>query len=68
MLDVFKSGQVAVHRPNVGEYQKLECEPPYSYPKPSVYWGIGSEDENLKDVETDIRVIKDYDGMYANDV
>ena len=51
-----------VHRPQIGKFFKLTCDPPYSYPS-AVYWGINRPGAWLTPINTDDRVDLDYDGM-----
>jgi len=52
-----------VHRPTVGYPQTLHCNPPYSYPAGSVYWGRSAPTSTrLAAIETDDRILLDYEG------
>jgi len=53
-----------IHTPGIGYSQTLRCDPPYSYPAGSVYWGYTQSEPyvRLVAVETDDRVLLDYDG------
>jgi len=54
-----------VHRPTVGYPQTLRCSPPYSYPRGSVYWGFSRPGLTvLEAIQTDDRVLLDYDGWF----
>jgi len=55
----------SVHQPTIGYSQTLRCSPPHSYPAGSVYWGHSEpESTKLDAIETDDRVLLDYEGWF----
>ena len=50
------------HFPKIGDYLKLECTPPYSYPSGLTYWGESEPGSKFKPIETNDRIALDYDG------
>ena len=56
--------QPTVHKPEVGTSLILKCNPPTSYPEPSVYWGESKPGSKLRPIDTDDRVAVDFEGMY----
>ena len=69
VLDSFPvKQQPTVHKPEVGTSLILRCNPPTSYPEPSIYWGEskpGSLKSKLRPIDTDDRVAVDFEGMYS---
>ena len=57
--------QPTVHKPEVGTSLILTCNPPTSYPEPSVYWGELKPGSKLRPIDTDDRVAVDFEGMYS---
>lgn len=51
-----------VHRPMVGQPLVLNCQPPYSYPSASVYWGDNRNASRLRPIDNSARVSQDYAG------
>ena len=47
----------------VGDYQKLVCLPPDSYPPAQVYWGETTSGGKLQPIDETERIMLDYEGM-----
>ena len=68
-MDPFSSvTEPRVHTPEVGEYLKLKCSPPKSYPEGDVYWARGGSDMKTSSrnrVAANARIALDYEGNLA---
>ena len=63
MLGIFPTNPARVHEPVVGDYQKLVCLPPDSYPPAQVYWGETTSGGKLQPIDETERIMLDYEGM-----
>lgn len=51
-----------VHKPVVGQSLTLRCQPPYGYPKGSIYWVDSKQGSKLNPIIENDRVSLDYEG------